>query len=128
MFAKNRGFVFCVFVEADFADAQHAGAVDEFGDHGDHFPRQRDVLGFLGVDAQPGVMLNPRPAGPRRFEFGQLAKVIAKTVDAAAVESRPERRFADGDAAHPRHPLVVIRHTGNHVHVGVDVIHVSLLS
>jgi len=30
----------------------------KLGDHRDHLPRQRDVLGLLGVDAQPASMLD----------------------------------------------------------------------
>ena len=54
-----------VLVEADLADAQHAGPVEELGDHRDHLARQRDVLGLLGVDAQPAVMLDAVTAAAR---------------------------------------------------------------
>ena len=76
-----------VLVEADLADAQHAGPVEKLGNHRDHFARQRDVLGLLGVDAQPGEVLNAVPAGPLRLELGELLEIIAKAVDAAAVEA-----------------------------------------
>ena len=42
----------------------------------------------------------PILAGPLRLALGELAEVVAKAVDAAAVEAHPEGRLADGDAAH----------------------------
>ena len=57
-----------VLVQADLADPQHARLVEELGDHRDHLARQRDVLGLLGVDAEPAVMLDavqPRPGSAR---------------------------------------------------------------
>ena len=59
-----------VLVQADLADAQHVGLVEELGDHGDHLARQRDVLGLLGVDAQPGVVLD---AEELRRRFGSTS-------------------------------------------------------
>ena len=112
-----------VLVQADLADAQHAGRVEELGDHGDHLARQADVLGLLGVDAQPGVMPHAVPAGPLGLELGQLAEVIAKAVDGAAIEAGPEGRLAHGDAAHLGQRLVVVGDARDHVDVRIDVIH-----
>ena len=42
-----------VLVQADLADAEHVGLVEELGDDGDDLAREADVLGLLGVDAQP---------------------------------------------------------------------------
>ena len=89
----------------------------------DHFARQADVLGLLGVDAQPGVVLDAVPGGPLRLELGELAEVVAKAVDAAAVEAGPERRLAHGDAAHLGQRLVVVGGPRDHVDVRVDVVH-----
>ena len=121
--AEDGRLVLRVLVEADLADAEHAGLVEELGDHRDDFARERDVLRFLGVDAQPGVMLDAAPAGALRLELGELPEVVAEAVDAAAIEPGPEGRLADGDAAHAGHALVVVGHAGDHVDVGVDVVH-----
>src|SRR5262249_5171249 len=91
--------------------------------HGDHFARQADVLGFFGVDAQPGVVLHTVPACAGGLKLGQLPEVIAKTVDTAAVEAGPECRLTEGHAAHLGQRLVVVGHTGDHVNVRIDVIH-----
>ena len=65
----------------------------------------------------------PIPAGPLRLELGELAEIIAKAVDAAAVEAGPERRLAHRDAAHLGQRLVVVGDAGDHVDVRIDVIH-----
>ena len=51
VFHENRRFVPCILVQANFTDTQNVFAFQEFGDHRDHFARERDVFGFLGVDA-----------------------------------------------------------------------------
>ena len=117
MVASLRG----VLVEADLADAEHVGLVEELGDDGDDFARQLDVLGFLGVDAQPGVMADAELGGPLRLDLGEMAEVIAKALGGAAIEPGPEGRLADGDAAALGHAMVVVGDAGDHVDVRVDV-------
>ena len=53
-----------VLVEPDLADPQHARPIEKLGNHRDHFPRQRDVLRLLRVDAQPGVSAECRTTPP----------------------------------------------------------------
>ena len=120
---KHGRLVARVLVEPDLADAQHARPVEKLRDHRDHFARQRDVLRLLGVDAQPGEMLNAVPAGPLRLERRELLEVVAKPVDAAAVVAGPKRRLAHRHAAHLGERLVVVRRPRDHVDVGVDVVH-----
>ena len=55
---ENRCFVFCVFVEPNLADAEHAGQIEKLRDHLDHLTRQLNILRFLGIDAQPSEMLH----------------------------------------------------------------------
>ena len=42
------------------------------------------------------------------FELGQLAKVIAKALDATAIKASPERRFAQRHAAHLGERFVIV--------------------
>ena len=51
------------------------------------------------------------PTGAGRFEFGELPKIIAKAVSAAAVETGPKGGFAHSHAPHAGHPLIIIRHS-----------------
>ncbi len=90
VFQEHRRFVLGVFVQSDLTDPQHAGTIEELRDHRDDFARQRDVLGFLGVDAQPTVMLDAKLSRSFGVDRGELFEVIAKTVDRAAVKTGPE--------------------------------------
>ena len=67
----------------------------------------------------------PNPVSRRTlgFDIGQLVKVIAKPIDAASIESRPESRFANRDATHFCKRLVVVGRPRNHVDVRVDIVH-----
>ncbi len=123
MFEKNRGFVASVFVEADLANSEHAGAIEELGNHRDYFAGQRHVFGFFRIDAEPRVVLDAVPTGTFRLESGKLFEIIAETGDAATVVAGPKRGFADRDAAHFGQRLVVVGCPRNHVDVGVDVVH-----
>src|SRR5262250_2859708 len=53
----------------------------------------------------------------------QLTEIIVKSVHRATIESRPECRFADRLAAGRSHPGVIIRHTADHMRMGLDVPH-----
>ncbi len=46
-------FIARIFIEPDLADPEHVLAVEKAGDHCQHFPGEADVLGFLGIDAEP---------------------------------------------------------------------------
>ena len=99
---QQRGhFVARVLVQPDLADAQHVGPVEELGQHGDHLAGEGDVLGLLGVDAQPGVVADAVVGRALRLPLGELAEVVAEAVGAAAVVAHPEGRLADGHAARP---------------------------
>ena len=52
-----------------------------------------------------------------------LTEVVVETLDPRAVEPRPERRLAHHDAPGESHALVVVGGPGDHVNVGVDVVH-----
>ena len=67
----------------------------------------------------------PYSRGPVRLVLGELAEVVAEPLRPRAVEPRPERRLADHHAAGQGHPLVVVGGAGDHVDVGVDVVHGS---
>ena len=83
---------------------------------------RRDVLGLLGVDAQPGVVADAELGGPFRLDLGEVAEVIAKALGRAAVEAGPEGRLAHRHAAALGHALVVVGDAGDHVDVRVDVV------
>ncbi len=117
-----------VLVQPDLADPKHAGPVEELGDHGDHLARQSDVLGLLGIDAQPRVVRDAVGGGAAGLVVGQLAEVVAESLHARPIEARPERRLADHHAAGQGHALVVVGGAGHHVDVGVDVLHRVLIS
>ena len=108
MLLKDGRLVARVLVQADFADAEDVRLVEELGDQRDDLARQRDVLGLLGVDAQPGVVLDAELRGALRLDLGEMAEVIAEALGAAAVEAGPEGRLADGDAAAVGHAMVVV--------------------
>jgi hypothetical protein len=112
-----------VFVQPDFADAEHIGAIEKLRDQGDHVLRQLYVLRFLRIDAQPGEMREKELGGALRLVIRELAKVIVKTLRPAAVVSGPKGRLANGAAAGGDHRLVVVRHPADHVSVGFDVAH-----
>ena len=122
---KNGRLVERVLVEADLADPEHVRLVEKLGDEGNHFAGERNVFGFLGVDAEPGEVLNARPTGALGFEIGQLPEVVAKRFGAAAIEPGPEGRFTEGDAPHAGHPFVVVGGPRNHVDMRIDEVHAS---
>ena len=120
---EDRGLVSRVLVQADLADAQDAGLVQELGNHRDHLPRQSHVLGFLGVDAKPAPVLDAVGGRSLSLELRQLAKIIAEPLRAGAVETRPERGLAHEHATGQRHPLVVVGNPRHHVDVRIDILH-----
>ena len=79
------------------------------------------ILRFLGIDAEPAVMANAKLRRPFRFDFGEMAKIIAKPMHRAAIKPGPKSGFANRDTATLRHAMVVVGDTGDHVDVGVDV-------
>src|SRR5260370_25449392 len=68
-------------------------------------------------------MANAELGGALRFVFGQVAEVVAEPVHGTAVEACPKRRFTDGDATTAGHAVVVVGDAGDHVDVGVEVVH-----
>ncbi len=120
---KDGRFVLRILVQSDLADSQDVGAVQKLRDHRQHFARERNVLSFLRVDAQPSEVLNPELSGTLGLRLGQLPKVIAKTIDAAPVKTGPESRFTKGNAPHLGQRFIVVRSPRNHVNVGVNVVH-----
>jgi hypothetical protein len=115
--------VAAVFVEADLADAEDAGFVDELGDEGDDVVRQLQILRFLRIDAQPAVVLDAELGGALRLILGDLAEVVVEAVGAGTVKACPEGGFADGLTTGDGHALVVVRGAADHVAVGFDVVH-----
>ena len=120
---KHRRFVPRVLVQTNLADPENPRLVEKLGDQRDHRAGELDILGLLGVDAKPGLMVDPVQGGPLPFKADQLAKVVAKPFRPRPVKTRPERRLADQDTTGQRHPLVVVGGPADHVDVGIDVTH-----
>src|SRR5260370_16408521 len=57
-----------------------------------------------------------------------MVEVITEPFGRAAIKAGPEGRLRQRHAAALRHPLVVVRDAGNHVDVGINVVHGWLLS
>ena len=97
--------------------------MEEFGDDGEDFAGEGDVLGLFRVDAEPREMGETELGGAFGFVVGELAEVVPETLDAASVETGPESGFANGGASCGDHGFVVVRGTADHVGVGFDVTH-----
>src|SRR5262249_25460192 len=106
-------------------DAEYVRLVKVLGNDGDHLARQLDVFRFLGVDAQPAVMADAKLGGPFGLDLGEGPEVIAKPFPRAAIEPGPKRRLADGHAPALGHAVIVVGDAGDHVDVGVDVVHLG---
>ena len=116
-------FIARVFVQTDFADAQHIRAVQELGNNVDDLLGQFEVLGFFGVDAQPAKVGQAELGSALGLVLGQLAELIKKPIYGTAVESGPKRRFANGGTTGSGQPQVIISHPADHVGVWFDVFH-----
>ncbi len=127
VFLEDEDFVAGILVETDFSDAEHVGFLEELGDDGEDFSGEGDVFGLFGVDAEPGEMREPELGGAFGFVVGELAEIVAETFDAASVEAGPEGGFANGGASGGDHGFVVVRGAADHVGVGFDVTHGSLV-
>ena len=92
-------FVAGVLVEADLADAEHGGAVEELGDDRHDLAGEAGVVGFLRVDAEPAEVRDAELGGALRFVVGELAEVVVEALGRGAVEAGPEGGFADRRAA-----------------------------
>ena len=86
---------------------------------------EAEVLGLLGVEAQPAEMGQAVLGRPGGLVLGQLSEVVAKPLDRTSVESRPEGRLAHGGAPGGDHVLIVVSRAADHVAVRFDVAHRS---
>ena len=111
-----------VLVQPDLADAEHARVVEQRGDELDHLARQLDVLGFLGVDAEPAVVVDAVLRGALRLEVGELLEVGREGLGRPVV-ARPERRLRDQPAAGERQVLVIVRRARAHMGMDLEVLH-----
>ena len=120
---ENLELVPCVFVQPNFTDAQHIGALEKLGDDPEHVPRKSHVFGFLRIDAEPGEMRERELRGALGLIVGELAKVVVKAVNAAAVKAGPEGGLANGGAPRKTHGFIVVGGPADHVCVRLDVTH-----
>ncbi len=68
-------------------------------------------------------MLNAVLGCPAWLEVGQLPEVIAEALDAAAIEARPKRRFAQGNTAHLGQSFIIVGGARDHVNMRIDEVH-----
>ena len=123
---EDEGFVGGVFIEADFADAQDGGAGEKAGDFGEDFLGFAEVLGFFGIEADPGVVVDAELGGTGGFEGSEVVEVVEEAFG-GAVEAGPEGGFGDGDDAGEGEGFVVGGGAGDHVDMRVDEEHEGLL-
>ena len=90
MFLENDRLVSRVLVQSDFANSQHVGAIQKIGNQIEDFTRELDVVGFLGIDAQPCVMPDSILGSTFRFGFGQLPKIVPKTFRRCLDQNQPK--------------------------------------
>lgn len=120
---EHGAFIAGVLVEANFPYPQHIGLSQIAWNELDDFSSQGDIFRLFGIDAEPRVMLNAESACPFRLDLREVAKIVIKAVHRAAIESSPEGRFTDRHAATPGHAVIIVRGSGDHVDVWVDVVH-----
>ena len=92
-------------------------------DAGEHRAGELEVLGFLGVDAEPAEMRQAVFRCPLWFVLRNLAEVVVKTLRGTAVKAGPESRFSDGGAAGGSHVTVIVRDPADHVGVRFNEAH-----
>ena len=110
----------------NLADAQHAGMIEQRGNQLDHLAAQRHVLGFLGVDAEPAIVVDAVAGGALGLDFHQVAEIVGEAGGAGPVIPGPERRLGNRHHAAPGHVLVIVGGSADAMDVGVDVFHESL--
>ena len=123
MLLENHDLVPAVFVQPDFADAEHVGPVEKRGNHRQHLVGQREILSLLGIEAKPRKVRQAELRGAARLVIGQLAEVVAETLGGTAIKAGPERRFAHRAATGCDHRGIVVRDAADHVGVRLDVTH-----
>ena len=116
-------FIAGIFVQANLADAQDIPSLQELGNDRNDFFRELYIFGFFGIDAQPRKMRKAELCRPLWLMLGQLTKIIMKSIDGTAIESRPKRGLAHRLAACGGDFDVVIRDAADHVGVRFDVSH-----
>ena len=120
---KDVEFIARIAVQADFADTEDVGFREELGDHRKHIGGEGEIFGFLGVDAEPGKMRQEKLRGARGLILRELAKIVTKAINRAAIVASPEGGFADGLTPGRDHRLIVVGRAADHMAVGLDVAH-----
>ncbi len=105
---------------------RYARVVEQRGDQLDHFAAERNVLGFLGVDAQPGVVVDAVFGRAFRLDVEQVAEIIGEAGGAGPIEAGPERRLRHRHHAGTGHVQVVVGGAADAVDVRVDVFHIRV--
>ena len=122
-------FISAVLVQADFADAQYGGAIQEIRNDREDIVGKFEVLGFLRVDAQPAeVRGRPNLAARLGSCSVNWQKIIVKTIRRNWRSKPAQKALRFGKppgnrpwpCGHLNHP---VRDAADHVGMRLDVTH-----
>src|SRR5262245_20356770 len=123
MHFQHRHFVARILIEADLADSQYVGAVQEFWNQSDNVASQSNIFGFFWINAKPTIMRQAELGGSPWFVICELAKIIIKPRRRTAIKSCPKGRFADRGTPGSDHIAIIVGHTADHVGMRFDIAH-----
>ena len=75
------------------------GHFEELGDERHHLAGETGIVGFLRVDAEPGVMGDAEFGRALRLVIGELAEVVVET--SAEERSKPAQKAGSQTASQP---------------------------
>ncbi len=80
MFLEDLQLVALILVQTDLADPKHALALEEIRNDREHFSGETQVLGFLRIDAEPGVVGDAVLRGSLGFGIREHREVVVETL------------------------------------------------
>jgi histidinol dehydrogenase len=126
LFLEDRDFIRRILIQSDFTNTKNARMMQQGRNQLDHLPRQLHVFRFLGIDANPAVMIDPILGGSERFHLREKPKVIGEAGSRRTIITRPEGGFTDRDDAAASHVLIIVSRSADAVNVGIDELHADL--
>ena len=122
LFFENDELILRVLVQPDFTDPENIVLLEELRNQRHDLASKAWIIGFFRVNAEPAEVLNPKLGGSARFVLGELPKIVVETLSTGAIKTCPECGFGHSNAPGLRHPHVVVRGSGDHMNVWVDVL------